>query len=337
MVAESVWSKQYCPVGGFPSLCFPTWNLPLPQPLNLPINIAPIFLLFITSLIMPNASFVGHLSGVILGYLLVWNVLPVPNPLLTASLATTVVYLNERLFPWQAPDAPSSTASIGALGTSPPQWPRRYLFSVASAQIAVAFISLSCQSLFTVFTSVLAPILLLCVLRRRPWARPLFLTLPLLLISTLVSLAACASSFSRGSLYHQLGLSSSTLLLGQALYGVRALLALAALGLSLCLLAYQRDGQAALKGLGIEMGEIGTIGSIAPPAFSGAGRTLGGGGGGGGKQLGSGPGMMLGGGAPTGSGRRLGGTPTKTLDASIEGGEYLRIPTTDKEKATLVL
>lgn len=46
----------------------PSFAIPLPLGLNLPIAVAPFVSLFITQLIVPQASFLGHLAGIIAGY-----------------------------------------------------------------------------------------------------------------------------------------------------------------------------------------------------------------------------------------------------------------------------
>jgi len=46
----------------------PSFAIPLPLGLNLPIAVAPFISLFITQLIVPQASFLGHLAGIIAGY-----------------------------------------------------------------------------------------------------------------------------------------------------------------------------------------------------------------------------------------------------------------------------
>lgn len=51
----------------------PSSNLNLLGLLNLPISFAPFESLIFTSIIVPQASFVGHLAGIIVGYLIGWG------------------------------------------------------------------------------------------------------------------------------------------------------------------------------------------------------------------------------------------------------------------------
>lgn len=65
----------------------PSFAIPLPLGLNLPIAVAPFVSLFITQLIVPQASFLGHLAGIIAGYpiALGWLVRRRPSPLRARS------------------------------------------------------------------------------------------------------------------------------------------------------------------------------------------------------------------------------------------------------------
>ena len=51
----------------------PTHSLSLLGIVNLPINLAPFGSLLFTSIIVPQASFVGHLAGIVMGYLVAWD------------------------------------------------------------------------------------------------------------------------------------------------------------------------------------------------------------------------------------------------------------------------
>lgn len=51
----------------------PTHSLSLLGVVNLPINLAPFGSLIFTSIIVPQASFVGHLAGIVMGYLVGWD------------------------------------------------------------------------------------------------------------------------------------------------------------------------------------------------------------------------------------------------------------------------
>jgi membrane associated rhomboid family serine protease len=64
--------SSYCPIPIFPSvfgnLCLPTWRLG-----SLPVNLAPFLLLGLVQLVVPRASFLGHFSGIVVGYMISWN------------------------------------------------------------------------------------------------------------------------------------------------------------------------------------------------------------------------------------------------------------------------
>ena len=110
MVALSVRLKEYCPIFLFPSFCVDTWLLPLPNSLSaalgipgFPINVGPFILLVFTKLIISRSSFVGHLSGIIIGYPLAWNLLQwVTLPTITSMVICAWLYV-ERSFVWLFP------------------------------------------------------------------------------------------------------------------------------------------------------------------------------------------------------------------------------------------
>jgi hypothetical protein len=52
----------------------PTHSLRLLGFVALPINLAPFGSLIFCSIIVPQASFVGHLAGIVMGYLVAWDV-----------------------------------------------------------------------------------------------------------------------------------------------------------------------------------------------------------------------------------------------------------------------
>lgn len=95
MVAQSVRMQSFCPIFLFPALCFTTYAIPLPGfDIALPVNLGPIVLLFVTKIIIPNSSFLGHLSGIIIGYPLAWNAIDwLTPPMLSAILALISLYL----------------------------------------------------------------------------------------------------------------------------------------------------------------------------------------------------------------------------------------------------
>ena len=106
MVAASVRMKQYCPIFLLPTLCFSTYYIPNPllyfdigPSLGFPVNIGPVILLVITKVIIPRSSFLGHLSGIIIGYPVAWNLLNWLTPPLALSITAISIILKDNLIP----------------------------------------------------------------------------------------------------------------------------------------------------------------------------------------------------------------------------------------------
>jgi membrane associated rhomboid family serine protease len=71
MVIASLERSETCPVPFLPTVCFSTYEF-----WKFKFNVGPIVQLFVAQLIMKRVSFVGHLSGIIAGFALHWNLLP---------------------------------------------------------------------------------------------------------------------------------------------------------------------------------------------------------------------------------------------------------------------
>ena len=91
--------RQFCPIFFLPSFCFETYVVPL---VGVPFNLGPLVLLVITKFIIPRSSFVGHLSGIIIGLPLVWGWLDwLTPPVLVSILLALLLYsrdLNVRKY-----------------------------------------------------------------------------------------------------------------------------------------------------------------------------------------------------------------------------------------------
>ncbi|KAJ1443975.1 hypothetical protein B484DRAFT_256829 [Ochromonadaceae sp. CCMP2298] len=121
MVALSVRLKEYCPIFILPSVCIDTWQIPIPEALTtalglaaftIPLNIGPFGLLLFTKIIMPRSSFIGHLSGIIIGYPLAWNMLNwLTPPLLLSALTLAYIYCH-HLYIWTFPGFPANTVEL---------------------------------------------------------------------------------------------------------------------------------------------------------------------------------------------------------------------------------
>ena len=101
MVAASVRMNEFCPVFFLPSLCFQTYSIPNPFGWSLPVNGGPILILIATKLIIPRSSFIGHLSGIIIGYPVAWNALDWLSPPLFLSLIALGFIYHLQLYPWK--------------------------------------------------------------------------------------------------------------------------------------------------------------------------------------------------------------------------------------------
>lgn len=71
MVIASLERPETCPIPFLPDVCFNTHEI-----WKFRVNISPIVQLFVAQAIMKRVSFVGHLAGIVAGFLLHWNLLP---------------------------------------------------------------------------------------------------------------------------------------------------------------------------------------------------------------------------------------------------------------------
>jgi membrane associated rhomboid family serine protease len=86
MVIASLERSETCPVPFLPTVCFSTYEF-----WNFKYNVGPIIQLFVARLIIPRVSFVGHLSGIIAGFALHWNLLPLE--LVQPAILTPALFL----------------------------------------------------------------------------------------------------------------------------------------------------------------------------------------------------------------------------------------------------
>jgi membrane associated rhomboid family serine protease len=113
MVALSVRMSEYCPIFVFPTFCIKTWYIPLGS-VSLPVNVGPFLLLFFTKLIIPRSSFYGHLSGILIGYPLAWNLLNYITPCIYFSIFIMIYHHYHQHYVWKIPGYSEST--IAQLG-----------------------------------------------------------------------------------------------------------------------------------------------------------------------------------------------------------------------------
>lgn len=113
MVAMSVQLDQYCPLFFYPSLCFKTFHITIPFTSHhhgLLVNFGTVVLLIITKIIIPRSSFLGHLSGILIGYPLAWGMLEWLKPSLLCVILSWIVIYVCKLFVWQFSGYGNNTA-----------------------------------------------------------------------------------------------------------------------------------------------------------------------------------------------------------------------------------
>lgn len=100
IMAAAVRMTEFCPVIFIPTFCFKTWTIPV---VGLPLNLGPVVLLFVTKVIIPRSSFIGHLSGLLIGIPLAWNLLDWMHPLWVISFLTSVylLFAHDRMWLWK--------------------------------------------------------------------------------------------------------------------------------------------------------------------------------------------------------------------------------------------
>jgi len=230
---------------------------------------------------MPRASFIGHLSGIILGYPLSWGLLSYIPPALLASLLALVVIIHERLLPWQTSNLPSQASRGG--GNKPPQSLVRPFTITLAAQCLLSFISLvGLDPPFLLEHTILA-FLGLCALRVFPTSNieaslnTLYYYLCLAAFQTAIDVMSLGGLIARGRLYHQMGVSGVAISGGIVVLVLVIMANVTGIITALWLVHSFREGYDALQSIGIEL-EVpsSTNGSGGTTSFSGSGNVLGG-------------------------------------------------------------
>ncbi len=122
IVVTTSMSKEYCPLPGVPKACLPTWKIPLPffgSDVTLPFNASPFLLLVAMHYLVPKASFVGHLAGIVMGFPLLWGGMNWCSLPMLARLCAVAIVLRARVLkdtPFRL--GPGATASAWQ-GVSP--------------------------------------------------------------------------------------------------------------------------------------------------------------------------------------------------------------------------
>lgn len=73
VVATLQTRMQTCPIPILPNLCFDTYRIAGGR---LTVSLGPLVQLMFLQLVLPRASFLGHLAGIVVGFMWHWNVLP---------------------------------------------------------------------------------------------------------------------------------------------------------------------------------------------------------------------------------------------------------------------
>ena len=73
MVVASLGQTSTCPIIFAPNVCFPTYELVGP----FKFSFSPLVQLAVMQMILPRVSFTGHLSGIIVGFLVHWELIPI--------------------------------------------------------------------------------------------------------------------------------------------------------------------------------------------------------------------------------------------------------------------
>lgn len=147
MTVASVRMNEYCPLFFYPSLCFETYHIGLPAASSnfpsLPVNLGPFVLLLVTKVILPRSSFVGHLSGILIGFPLAWNMLDwITVPVLAAVLVLAYLLTN-HLWVGSLPGF-ESAVTIAALRDFIPSSQLRQLVAFRALVVVYVLTSLAC-------------------------------------------------------------------------------------------------------------------------------------------------------------------------------------------------
>jgi membrane associated rhomboid family serine protease len=115
VVASLEQDAPSCPIPLFPDICFNTYSLFG----ILKVNLGPIIQLFIAQLLLKRASFIGHLAGIVAGFMLHWRLLPlsVVQPATLIPALYCVLFFSARNHEVEAAptDAVESSFSNGSL------------------------------------------------------------------------------------------------------------------------------------------------------------------------------------------------------------------------------
>ena len=164
MVVDALATRRVCPVPFAPALCFATYELPLGgfgagfHP-TVAFNAAPFVMLVVTQVIVPKASFLGHLCGIAVGYPIAWGVLRWCTPPLVAKMCALAI---ARLLLATPTGAGAFTRRATELRAAADLAP---LLVAASAALLVALVAPFALALTAAFSHLLSSLLAVVVAR----------------------------------------------------------------------------------------------------------------------------------------------------------------------------
>ncbi|CAN0161935.1 unnamed protein product, partial [Ectocarpus sp. 12 AP-2014] len=106
MTYLAVAMREFCPIGqSFSTLCFSTWSIPMFWGMpSLPVNLGPFASLAIAQVVMPRAAFLGHLSGIFMGYLMAWGFLGGISIPILAGISVIFMLQHSKAWARRMPD-----------------------------------------------------------------------------------------------------------------------------------------------------------------------------------------------------------------------------------------
>eukprot|EP01034_Spumella_vulgaris_P025325 gene25325-31769_t len=155
---------KFCPIFIFPTVCLTTFHLPIPDlishvfttasGLSLPINIGVFVALIVTKIIVPRSSFLGHLSGILIGYPLAWNLLNWITPPVSVSLLTLCYVAKENLNLATIPSYSDHSGDLADFVSAKSLWNYRVFTAVSVVLVVLEGYSVLAFSWFQVLTRV---------------------------------------------------------------------------------------------------------------------------------------------------------------------------------------